>query len=61
MIKQTYYVSPDKVNPLFQQHGLQGRVHVRDYAFYMRKLAFMQQPQKATSEKKDNNPHNNHG
>ena len=54
MIKHTYYVSPDKQNPLFQQPCLQGRVHVRDYAFYMRKLAFMQE-QKSTTEKKDDN------
>ncbi len=58
MIKYTYYVSADKQNPLFQQHYLQGRVHVRDYAFYMRKLAFMQQ-QKVASEKKDDNRSNN--
>ena len=58
MIKHTYYVSPDKQNPLFKQHYLQGRVHVRDYAFYMRKLAFMQE-QKGTPEKKDDNRTNN--
>jgi hypothetical protein len=52
MIKYSYYVSADKLNPLFQQYCLQGRVHVRDHAFYMRKLAFMQQ-QKSTTEKKD--------
>ena len=55
MIKQTYYVSQDKQNPLFQQHCLQGRVHTRDYAFYMRKLTFMQQQQKNTTEKKEDN------
>ena len=52
MIKHVYFVSPDKANPLFQLHYLQGRVHVRDYAFYMRKLTFMQQ-QKLSSEVKD--------
>lgn len=60
MIKHTYYVSPDKQNPLFQQHYLQGRVHVRDYAFYMRKLAFMQE-QTGTPEKKDEAPNNSNG
>jgi hypothetical protein len=61
MIKQPYYVSPDKQNPFFQQHFLQGRVHTRDYAFYMRKLAFMRQQQKGAPEKKDENHHNNNG
>ena len=60
MIKQTYYVSPDNQNPLFQLHFFQGRVHTRDYAFYMRKLAFMQQQQKGATEKKDKS-HNNKG
>jgi hypothetical protein len=60
MIKQIFYVSPDKQNPLFQQHYLQGRIHARDYAFYMRKLAFMQQ-QKAAPEKKDDTDHHNNG
>jgi hypothetical protein len=52
MIKHTYAVASDKQNPLFQLHYLRGRIHIRDYAFYMRKLAFMQQ-QKNTPEKKD--------
>jgi hypothetical protein len=59
MIKHSYNVSPDKQNPLIQQHPVFGRIHTRDYAFYMRKLAFMQQPQKGASEKKDNHHHNN--
>lgn len=45
MVKQTFSTAPEKLNPLFQQYILNGRVHVRDYAFYMRKLAFMQQQQ----------------
>ena len=53
MIKYSYYVSSDKQNPLFQQHCLQGRVHTRDYAFYMRKLSFMQQQRQSATEKKD--------
>lgn len=48
MIKQTFSSSPEKLNPLFQQRILNGRVHVRDYAFYMRKLAFMEHQQKST-------------
>ena len=60
MVKQLFSVSPDKQKPLFQQHCLQGRVHVRDYAFYMRKLAFMQL-QKNTTGKKDENRSNNNG
>ena len=55
MIKHSLYPSQDKLNPLFQHTSLQGRVHVRDYAFYMRKLAFMQQQQKGVHEKKDGN------
>lgn len=58
MMKHIYVVTPDKQNPLFQLHYLRGRIHVRDYAFYMRKLAFMQQ-QKNTAEKKDGNGNNN--
>ena len=60
MVKQLFSTSPDKLNSLFQQHTLNGRVHVRDYAFYMRKLAFMQQ-QKNTAEKKDENRCNQNG
>lgn len=60
MVKQLFSVMPDKQNPLFQQHCLQGRVHVRDYAFYMRKLAFMQQ-QKNTTDKKEENRCNHNG
>jgi hypothetical protein len=52
MVKQTFPTSPEKLNPLFQQHILNGRVHVRDYAFYMRKLVLMQQ-QKGTNGKKE--------
>ena len=61
MIKYSYYVSPDKQNPLFQQHCLQGRVHARDYAFYMRKLSFMQQQKQSATEKKEENRNNNNG
>jgi hypothetical protein len=61
MIKEPYYVSPDKQNPLFQQLFLQGRIHTRDYAFYMRKLAFMQQQQKGATKKKDEIHHHNNG
>lgn len=61
MIKYSYYVSPDKQNSLFQQHSLQGSVHARDYAFYMRKLAFMQQQKQATPEKKEDSRNNNNG
>ena len=43
MIKYSLCPSQDKLNQLFQQHPLQGRVHARDYAFYMKKLSFMQQ------------------
>ena len=53
MTKHSFNASADKLNPLFQQHFLPGRVHTRDYAFYMRKLAFMQQ-QKGAPEKKRN-------
>ena len=60
MVKQQLLTSPDKLNSLFQQHMLNGRVHVRDYAFYMRKLAFMQQ-QKNTTEKKVGNCSNQNG
>jgi len=60
MIKHSYYAPAGKQNPLFQQHYLQGRVHIRDHAFYMRKLAFMQQ-QKTATEKKDENRHDNNG
>ena len=59
MIKLSYSVLPDKQNPLLQTHSIFGRVHTRDYAFYMRKLAFMQQQQKATPEKKSETNHNN--
>ena len=61
MIKYSYYVSPDKQNSLFQQHHLPGRIHARDYGFYMRKLAFMQQQKQATSGKKEDNRYNNNG
>lgn len=61
MIKYSYYVSADKQNPLFQQHYLQGRVHARDYAFYMRKLAFMEPHKQAATEKKEDNRNNNNG
>lgn len=61
MIKHSLYPSQDKLNPLFQHTSLQGRVHVRDYAFYMRKLAFMQQQQKGATDKKDKSHHNNNG
>lgn len=54
MIKHTYVVASDKQNPLFQLHYQWGRIHVRDYAFYMRKLAFLQH-QKNTPKKKDDN------
>ena len=60
MIKQIFSASPDKLNPLFQQHLMNGRVHARDYAFYIRKLAFMQQ-QKDTAEKKDQNRNDQNG
>ena len=60
MVKQIFSATPDKLNSLFQHHVLNGRVHVRDYAFYMRKLAFMQQ-QKNTAEKKDENCSNQNG
>jgi hypothetical protein len=60
MVKQLFSASPDKLNPLFQHHVMNGRVHVRDYAFYMRKLAFMEQ-QKKTTEKKDENRCNQNG
>ena len=55
MIKHSLYTSQDKLNPLFQQHYLQGRVHARDYAFYMRKLAFMHQHKQSACEKKEDN------
>jgi hypothetical protein len=61
MIKLSYPVLPDKQNPLFQQHSIFGHVHTRDYAFYMRKLAFMQQQLKGTAEKKNETHHNNNG
>lgn len=61
MTKHSYYVSPDKQNPLIQQHSVFGRIHTRDYAFYMRKLAFMQQQQKSTVDKKEDNHHHNNG
>ncbi len=61
MIKLSYSVLPDKQNPLLQPHSIFGRVHTRDYAFYMRKLAFMQQQQKTTTEKKDDSNCNNNG
>lgn len=60
MVKQLFSASPDKMNPLFQLHVMNGRVHVRDYAFYMRKLAFMEQ-QKKIAEKKDENRCNQNG
>ena len=60
MVKQLFSTSPDKLNSLFQQHMLNGRVHVRDYAFYMRKLTFMQST-KNTTNKKDENPSNQNG
>ena len=59
MAKQTFSTSPEKLNPLFQQHVLNGRVHVRDYAFYMKKLAFMEQQQKSTHGKQDEQRNNN--
>ena len=59
MIKHSLYPSQDKLNPLFQHTSLQGRVHVRDYAFYMRKLAFMQQHKQAETEKKEEIRNNN--
>ncbi len=61
MIKYSYYVSPDKQSSLFQQHNLQGRVHARDYGFYMRKLAFMEQQKQTTPEKKEDNRYTNNG
>ena len=61
MIKLSYYVSSDKQNPLFQKHCLQDRIHVRDYAFYMRKLAFMQQHKQVTAEKKEDTRSNING
>jgi hypothetical protein len=61
MVKQTFPTSPEKLNPLFQQHILNGRVHVRDYAFYMKKLAFMDQPQKNTPGKQNEHRSNNNG
>ncbi len=61
MIKLSYYVSADKQNPLFQQYYLQGRVHTRDYAFYMRKLAFMQQHKQSAPVKKEETHNNNNG
>ncbi len=60
MVKQLFSASPDKLNTLFQQQVLNGRVHVRDYSFYMRKLAFMQQ-QKKTTEKKGEDRSNQNG
>lgn len=60
MIKHSLCPSQDKLNPLFQQHYLQGRVHARDYAFYMRKLAFTQNKQSAP-DKKEQNRHQNNG
>ena len=62
MVKQTFSTSPEKLNPLFQQHIFNGRVHVRDYAFYMRKLAFIEQQQKNTTPgKKDGYRSDNNG
>jgi hypothetical protein len=58
MIKHVYVVASDNQNPLFQLHYLRGRIHIRDYAFYMRKLAFIQF-QKNTPEKKYDNHTNN--
>lgn len=58
MVKHSLSSSQDKLNPLFQHHYLQGRVHARDYAFYMRKLSFMQQQQKPAAEKKEENRSN---
>lgn len=59
MIKYSYNLTTDKQNPLVQQHPVFGRIHTRDYAFYMRKLAFMQQKQKNNPEKREDN--HNHG
>ena len=59
MVKQIFSSTPEKLNPLFQQHILNGRVHIRDYAFYMRKLVHMQQ-QKGNPGKKEDQ-HNNNG
>ncbi len=60
MVKQIFSTSAGIMNPLFQQHCLQGRVHVRDYAFYMRKLGFIQQ-QKNIIEKREENRANQNG
>ena len=59
MVKQLFSTAPGKLNPLFQQLVMNGRVHIRDYAFYMRKLAFMQQQQKNDTIKKDERRNDN--
>ncbi len=61
MIKYTLCPSQVKLDLFFQQHPLQGRVHARDYAFYMRKLAFMQTHKQSASEKKEHNRNPNNG
>lgn len=58
MVKQTFPTKPEKLNPLFQQHILNGRVHVRDYAFYMRRFVLMQK-QKESNGKREEGPDNN--
>jgi hypothetical protein len=58
MIKHSYPVPGEKQNPLFQQYYLQGRIHARDYAFYMRKLSFMQQQKPADKKEEDRNNNN---
>ena len=52
MQRNSIYTTANKLNPLFQQQQPQGRVQVRDIAFYMKKYAFMQQPVKASLPEK---------
>ena len=61
MIKLSYCIPADKQNLNFQQQSVFGRIHTRDYAFYMRKFAFMQQQQKPNADKKTETHLNNNG
>ena len=44
-----YTADNNNLNPCFQQHLPQGRMHNRDTAFFMRKLSFMQRLQQQTT------------
>lgn len=49
------------LNPLFQQQLPQGRVQLRDYAFYLRKQSFMQYYKQQSTIKENKAGENDHG